>query len=339
MIGVYSRSNSYSVEWINTLTESSIDFIQVDPFEDDFISKVKLNNIKIFLMHPEMQDPKTLLFVKNLIYTLESYGVECFPSFRDYYTFDEKISQKYVFEILSIAAPATHIFYDRDAAKNYVSGCSFPIVAKLNKGAGAINVKLIKNRSDAVNYIATAFSTGFDATSAVFKDVSTKFKIHNKSRDWKGVIKRAPATIFNMIRQKFYVQKEKGFVLFQEFVDGNSCDIRVTVIGDKAFIFKRMVRENDFRASGSGNIVYEVSEKEIECISVAFDIARKIGSKCIALDFVRDMTRDNFLLIEYSYAFKPEAVYACPGYWDEMGAFHEGNYRPERAMLEAIGIL
>ena len=51
--------------------------------------------------------------------------------------------------------------------------------------------------------------------------------------------------------------REIGYVYFQDFIPQNNFDIRVCVVGDKAFAIKRMVRENDFRASGSGFIYYE----------------------------------------------------------------------------------
>jgi glutathione synthase/RimK-type ligase-like ATP-grasp enzyme len=297
------------------------------------------NKVTHFLMQPAMQDPSTLLFMKNLIFTLENIGIICFPSFKDYYTFDDKVSQKYVFESLGIPSPDTFVFYRKIDAVDFIKTSEFPIVAKLNKGAGAINVRLLRNKEQANRYINTAFSIGFDATSAVFKDVTTKFKNHNKKKDWLGVLKRAPQTILGMISHKFSIQRERGFVLFQEFVPGNNCDIRVTVIGKKAFIFKRLVRENDFRASGSGSIVYDVDESELTCIRKAFDVAERLGSHCIALDFVRSAGLDQFVVIEYSYAFKAEAVYECPGFWDEHLNFHQGSYRPELAMLESMNIL
>ena len=61
---------------------------------------------------------------------------------------------------------------------------------------------------------------------------------------------------------------EKGYIYFQEFIPDNDFDIRVIVIGDKAFAIKRMVRENDFRASGSGSILYEKEHFTDETIRI-----------------------------------------------------------------------
>ena len=69
--------------------------------------------------------------------------------------------------------------------------------------------------------------------------------------------------------------KEKGYVYFQDFIPNNSYDIRIIVIGDKAFAIKRIIRDGDFRASGSGNIVYKRSEINERCIKIAFEIITK----------------------------------------------------------------
>ena len=63
----------------------------------------------------------------------------------------------------------------------------------------------------------------------------------------KGIIRLGYKPKFSKIQGK-----EREYVYFQEFLPGNNFDIRIIVIGDKAFGLKRMVRKGDFRASGSG---------------------------------------------------------------------------------------
>ena len=53
---------------------------------------------------------------------------------------------------------------------------------------------------------------------------------------------------------------DRGYAYFQDFIPDNDSDIRVIIIGDKAFGIKRMTRNNDFRASGSGLISYEIED-------------------------------------------------------------------------------
>lgn len=109
---------------------------------------------------------------------------------------------------------------------------------------------------------------------------------------------------------------EKGYVLFQEFLPGNSFDIRIIVIGGRAFAIKRFVRENDFRASGSGLIEYDRDSIDIRCVQIAFDVFNKLDAQCLAFDFVFD--KNNMpLIVEINYGYAKEGYDPCPGYWDK----------------------
>src|SRR5690606_9843799 len=70
--------------------------------------------------------------------------------------------------------------------------------------------------------------------------------------------------------------KERGYVYFQEFVGGNDSDIRVVVIGGRAFAIRRMVRKNDFRASGSGRILYDPAIIPLSAVAMAFELAGRM---------------------------------------------------------------
>ena len=60
------------------------------------------------------------------------------------------------------------------------------------------------------------------------------------------------------------------------FIPQNDFDIRVIVTGNKAIAIKRMNRKNDFRASGSGYILYDKNEIDIRCVKIAFEVNKKL---------------------------------------------------------------
>jgi len=62
-----------------------------------------------------------------------------------------------------------------------------------------------------------------------------------------------------------------------------------------------MVRKNDFRASGSGSIRYGKDEIDVTCIKHSFEIFQKIGSQCLAFDYI--FYKKKPLLTKISYAF------------------------------------
>ena len=133
---------------------------------------------------------------------------------------------------------------------------------------------------------------------------------------------------------------QKGYLLMQEFLPGNAFDTRVTVIGNRAFAFRRYNRPDDFRASGSGRIDWDHSAIAEDGVRLAFRVARTLGTQSVAVDVLR---RDGQALInEISYYYEGWAVHDCPGHW-ELGPdrdvngpmrWVEGHVRPEDAILE-----
>lgn len=128
--------------------------------------------------------------------------------------------------------------------------------------------------------------------------------------------------------------REKGYVYFQDFIPGNDHDIRIIVIDGKAFGIKRMVRENDFRASGSGSIRYEKSLFDENVIKLSFKLARKLKSQCVAFDYV--FRGEEPLIVEISYGYIKEVYFPCEGYWDERMNWHEGHFDSQGWMIESI---
>jgi glutathione synthase/RimK-type ligase-like ATP-grasp enzyme len=129
--------------------------------------------------------------------------------------------------------------------------------------------------------------------------------------------------------------RDKGYIYFQDFIPENKHDTRVTIIGNRAFAFKRMVRDNDFRASGSGRIDYDMSGIDIRCVKIAFEIADKIQSQSVAFDFV--VGKDSSpLIVEISYCYLASAIRDCCGHWDKNLNWHEGKMWPQYAIIEDI---
>lgn len=153
----------------------------------------------------------------------------------------------------------------------------FPKVFKLRGGAGSSNVHLIRTKKQAKQFINKAFSDGFSSVSRI--DLLTErlwhFKCDKNLKSllsiWKGV-----ARLFIPTELEKQLNNEKGYIYFQEFIPENSFDIRVIIIGKRAFGIKRMVRDNDFRASGSRSIVFDPKQISEECVKLAFDYTNRI---------------------------------------------------------------
>jgi glutathione synthase/RimK-type ligase-like ATP-grasp enzyme len=274
------------------------------------------------------------LAASTIIHVCAISGIKVFPRLDDYWHFDDKIAQKYIFEALDIPRPDTHVFFDAASALSWLRKAGVPIVAKLKSGAGSINVSLIKTLSDGEKYIRRMFGRGVPATDNAVKDIVTKVRNHRAKRDWVATLKRLPTTLGNLRRLRNDLDWERGYCYFQEFVENNDHDTRITVIGDRAFAFRRGVRPGDFRASGSNLVDFDPKGINLACVELAFKAAKRLGVSCVAFDFIERSEDGSPLVVEMSFAFKPEAVFGCPGHWRADLSWQEGQVWPQDAILE-----
>ena len=95
-----------------------------------------------------------------------------------------------------------------------------------------------------------------------------------------------------------------------------------------------MVRKNDFRASGSGHILYEKEHFNDDIIQIAFKVSEKLQDQCMAYDFV--FKDDKPLIVEISYGFDMVGYDSCVGYWDKNLTWNEGKFNPCGWMVEDL---
>jgi hypothetical protein len=329
LIAIHPSANSFSDRWIIYCQQNNIHYKIVNCYSNDII--VQLKDCIALLWHHHQGSPKDILFAKQLLYSLQQMGIAVFPDFNTGWHFDDKVGQKYLLEIAGVPAVATYVFYSKKDALQWVNAASFPKVFKLRGGAGSANVKLAKDQSAAIQLVNQAFGAGFSQYRA-FDNLKERYRKYKKGKAsakdlLKGIIRFVMPPEYSKVSGK-----EIGYIYFQEFIANNDHDIRVIVIGDKAFAIKRMVRENDFRASGSGNILYDKELFDEGAIGLSFDIAKKLKTQCIALDYVYN--NGSPLVVEISYGFSMVGYDPCPGYWDSNMQWHEGKFNPYGWMIE-----
>lgn len=130
----------------------------------------------------------------------------------------------------------------------------------------------------------------------------------------------------------------KNHIYFQEFLPENQFDTRITVIGRRAFGFRRLNRPNDFRASGSGRIDWDPQGIDQGSIVLGFEVAARLGTQSVALDVLRK--EDRQVVSEISYTYASWGVHGCPGHWEirddtDPGAlvWKPGQMWPEEAQI------
>ncbi len=332
-LAIHYSKGLFSERWIAYCEQHQIEYKIVDCYASNIIEQVK--DCSALLWHHHQGNPKDILFARQLLFALEHAGKKVFPDFKTGWHFDDKVGQKYLLEALAVKEfIPSWVFYKKEEALEWANLTSFPKVFKLRGGAGSQNVKLVSSRSEAYKLIHRAFGSGFKSYDP-WANLQERYR---KCRLGKTNLKNVIKGIIRIVIPPPYAKikgNEKGYIYFQEFIPNNKSDTRIIVIAGKAFALKRMVRENDFRASGSGNFKYEKEEFDERCVQLAFDINLKLKAQSVAYDFVFDATNQP-LLVEISYGFAPEGYDDCPGYWDEQLHWHEGKFNPYGWMVEVI---
>ncbi|XZE20403.1 ATP-grasp domain-containing protein [Pirellulaceae bacterium SH449] len=336
MIGIHERLGSFSDTWIEYCEEHRIPFKRVDAFASDIICQ--LSECKGFMWHWHHNDSAAQLFARQLTVSLENMGIKVFPNSNTSWHFDDKVGQKYLLEALCLPLVPSFVFYDQRSARLWVETAKFPIVFKLRGGAGAQNVRLIEDVIQARKIIAKAFSVrGFPAFSLA---AYTKQAVWEFRRDRTFLkLARIPYWTIKTLLGKLppktrLLPAQKGYVYFQEFIPENLFDDRMVVIGDRCFCVRRYCRKNDFRASGSGVKEYNHENFPRESVALAFEIARKLKTQSVAIDFVYD-EKKNPKIVEISYCFVTGSFYEkCDGYFGSEGSWHDKPVQPQRFMIE-----
>lgn len=322
----------FSDRWIEYCSRNNIPFKVVNAYDNDIINQ--LNDCDIFMWHHSNYDYRDALFAKQLIYSLETIGIKVFPDFNTTWHFDDKVGQKYLLEAIDAPLVPSYVFYNKKDARKWIESTSFPKVFKLRGGSGSSNVQLVENKHKAKKLIKKAFGKGFSQFDK-FNHLKFRYKNFKSGKEsFVGVLKGI-VRLFIGNKYSNMVPREKGYVYFQDFIPNNKFDIRVIVVGEKAFALKRLVRKNDFRASGGGNLIYNKSEIDERCIQISFNVNEKLKCQSLAYDFVFD-ENNNPLIVEISYGFDVKAYDPCPGYWDSSLNWHEGKFNPQEWIIENI---
>ncbi|MBN2183994.1 MAG: hypothetical protein JW746_01570 [Candidatus Krumholzibacteriota bacterium] len=192
--------------------------------------------------------PRIRNLAKKLLYFFDRVeNIKTYPSFRDYWHYDDKVAQYFLFKKFEISVPETWIFNREDDALEFAEKTSLPLIYKSASGAGSSNVGLMEKRKDLIRYIKKIFKEGM--------------KTH------------------------FREDLQKDYVYLQEFLPGNSGDYRVVMYGPELAVgfFRKNSEKNSF-ASGSG--IYEASGITPDLIGFVESVHRKMGNSIMSYDLL-----------------------------------------------------
>ena len=332
-VGIYRQHlgglhKGYLDRYAEILKYNGIEYFWLDASSPSFWDEV--SHLDLFIYQWEHYDGPRQIAEAIMPVIENELKIPCFPNSKTCWHFDDKIKQYYLLRQDGFPIIECYIFWEKDEALKLLASAKMPVVFKLKRGAGSSNVILVRKKQQAKRLISKMFGKGLksgriaDRNSLWLK----YFQPYRELRRFGGDILRKARGEFNPL----FWQVDKNYVLFQRYLPDNPFDIRVSVIGERAFAFRRFNRESDFRASGSGKIDYDTAEIDKRAIEMAFKISKQLGFQSMAYDFLKNEKND-LEICEISYTYVDSAVYNCAGYWDRDLNRHEGHFWPQYAVL------
>lgn len=322
----------FSDRWIKYCLKNDIPYKIVDCYSTNIIDD--LRDCDGLLWHYSHSHPIDYQIAFSILRSLHASGKKTFPNVNSCWHFDDKVAQKYLLESIKAPIIKSWVYFTKKESLEAISHMSYPKVFKLKGGAGSSNVKLILNKVQAKKYINKAFGQGFRQFDRItlFRDAISNFRQNKISLKKLGL---EFGKIFVNSDYEKVKGNENGYLYFQDFIPNNEFDIRLIVIGTRAFAIKRMVRENDFRASGSGKILYKKENFDERCVRIAFKTSKILETNCLTYDFLFNESNQP-LIAEISYGFFQSGYDECPGYWDSELNWHEGKFIPQNWMIDDL---
>jgi glutathione synthase/RimK-type ligase-like ATP-grasp enzyme len=331
-LAIHPDYHRYTDRWIQYCKENNIEYKIVNCHGSDIIEQ--LDGCDGLMWNWDQNNYRSALMAKQLTMSLEMSGRKIFPDYKTSWHFDDKVGQKYLLEAIDAPLIKTHVFYSKKDAEKWLDQTTFPKVFKLRNGAASINVKLVRSRQQAQHYVNKAFGSGFSQNNR-WGRLKDKFWVLKRDKNFeavKGIFKGLARLVIPTELAKFS-QHEKGYAYFQDFAAGNNYDTRIHVIGNRCVALRRYVRENDFRASGSGVKDYDPELIDKRCIKIVFEVSKKLKLQSAAFDFI--FVNGEPKIVEISYTSLVGPFYNdCPGYWDDNLQWHPATVNLEYFMIE-----
>lgn len=298
-MGWYSKFSSAIQKSI--IDGEYIDYQIIEINSHDWIEKIQ--DFHVVLWNPNLMGIRLASHYKEKVYFLEKILKKIvFPNYNTIWHFESKIAQSYLFKEFGIKTPYTFSsFHYEDAYKKLLDE-KLPIVLKKSEGSASRYVQLVSNRKWLFIFLEKTFC---NQLWAQYRSGASKikfiYKYFHKRWFWYSFLSRLG------------FHYGDGVVYWQDYIQNNDADLRITVIGDRyAYGFWRKNRPNDFRASGSGRIDYITPVPESMLIYCK-EINKKFELDSMAYDLL--ISNETFVINEMSYSYLDRALYNSPGYY------------------------
>jgi glutathione synthase/RimK-type ligase-like ATP-grasp enzyme len=280
-----------------------LNYAQLDLDRHDWLALLRPYDVVIW-KSPNMGVTRSQHF-KEKVYVLEKHcGKLVVPNVDSMWHFESKVAQSHLFAAEDIPTPATTVTFSWQDAEQALAASRFPLVFKKGEGAASTNVRLVKSRRAAMRLWAKAFSSQIYRAARLQGRRWHHIALHSFWKQW----------FWEWFGHRLRGSESVGYLYWQEFLDANAADLRITVIGDRyAYGFWRNNRPNDFRASGSGRIDFERAIPA-DCVRACMAISRRLNFDSMAYDIL--FKDGQFVIGEISYGYVDWAPQHAAGHYE-----------------------
>lgn len=260
-VGNYHILGSHFLRYERFLDFNSIPYKVIDLKRSNWIEQCKDLDI---LIAPYSSEPSRLSEIQAKAGMLEKFhNVLCYPAAKDLWSYEDKLRIFYLFREYGFNHAKTFVTNDYDEAVTFVKTAKYPLVSKIRTGSGSRGVELVKDASQAMRIVKQSFGLGR--------------------------------------RVLWTYSFEKDYVYFQEFAHDSTYDLRIFIVGDVIAGYRRRMRGDDFRASGSR--IFDRSLFPEDMIQTSLAVKEKWDTPVLAVDYMDTNNSTEHKIIEASISF------------------------------------
>ena len=311
-------------DWEKTLLRYKQNYISVST-ESNWEYGLKKENPDLIIARPHGSLESKVKKFKEVVYKVsERFNIPVYPDLKSLAVYENKIELATQLKSHNIPHPQTFWYNDFSNAESAISNLSFPLVAKSNSGAAGSGVILLKNLTEGKNLLRRVFKEdGFP------KRVGPNIKQGGLLKRFFNVATKPGKAIEKLnYYTRSFKEKQKGLILFQEFIS-HEFEWRVVRIGNSFFAHKKMLKNG--MASGSKEKGYD--NPPLSVLNFVREVSDVLNIKSAAYDLF-EIENEKFLVNEIQTYFgqsdpyqmlidgKPARYYLNGNNWE----VHFGDY-------------
>ncbi len=250
-------------------------------------------------------------YIEDIIYGLYLQNAKLIPEYKYLKAHNNKVFMEILRDLTindDLNFIHSHYFGTIEELKNNLYNITFPAVIKSATGAMSRGVYLSKNKKELIKKA---------------KKISRSTYLFDELWD-----------IGRAIKHKGYIKESKyrNKFIVQNFIPGLENDWKILIYGDKYYILYRGVRDNDFRASGSGKFIFkeDIPNGILDFAKLIFDI---LNVPNLSIDVAFD--GNNFYLLEFqAIHYGTTTIVKSPFYFNKIN--NNWEIIKENSVLEKI---